>query len=252
MLTCSCGKEYKHVQSFRRHQKVCPGFLKRESPNRPTTAVECQEEGGDCGLRDIIKGLVKQNQEMMQANQKMQEAVTAMLPRIGSNNTTFNIGVFLDSRCANAVNLSDFVAGLRVNQADLEETRQLGFATGLANIFLRGLRGMELHRRPIHCCNLAREELYVRDNNAWDKEGAQTQLRAAISTVAKRQTEQIKEWEKAHPGWCSTEEGARQYLQMIRCLTETEPGTSEPRIIRTIAKEVVVGEGDVPSTPPLS
>ena len=178
----------------------------------------------------------------------MQKVVKEMLPRIGNNNTTFNLQVFLDETCKDAVNLSEFIAGLQLGPSELEITRRLGFAGGVADIFVRGLRAIDLHRRPIHCSDLTREVLHIRDNNVWAAQGeAKPRLEAAISEVARRQTSQIKAWEETYPDWNKTEEGTQRYISMVRSVTDQDQAGAGRAIINEIAREVVIGSAG--STP---
>ena len=254
---CACGRPYRHSQSYRRHAKTCPIAAGLEPPTEPgaEAAPATQQEAGhivggqaqtaagaEAELREIIRSLVDQNKRVLEENRNMQEVVKEMLPRIGNNNTTFNLQVFLDETCKDAVNLSEFVAGLQLGPSELEMTRRLGFAGGVADIFVRGLRAIDLHRRPIHCSNLSREVLHVRDNDRWATQvDAKPRLEAAISAVARRQTSHIKAWEARFPDWNKTEEGTQRYISMVRSVTDQDQAGAGRAIINEIAKEVVIG-----------
>jgi hypothetical protein len=245
MLKCTCGREYRHVQSYRRHAKTCDG-APRAGRVEPADADDRKSDPDDpekVELRAIIKTLVDQNRTILLENQKMQSVVREMLPKIGSNNTTFNLQVFLNEKCKDAINLSEFVEGLKLEAGDLDKTRELGYAGGVADILVRGLRQMEIHRRPIHCSNVQRETLYVRDKDAWEHgEGGRGHLKAAISTVAQRQTGKINEWEAANPAWNRTDEGTQRYIQMVSSVTDKgEDGRPENEIIASVAREVEIG-----------
>ena len=277
MLKCVCGRSYRHVQSYKRHLKSCKihtshkntisndEIAKGQSETKKipfvgeardteigATATEaalaeaCSKKVIDDEKRElhtIIKGLMDQNRTIIQENQKMQSVVRDMLPKIGNNNTTFNLQVFLNEKCKDAINLSEFVESLKLETSDLEKTRELGYAGGVANILVRGLQQMEIHRRPIHCSDLQRETLFVRDKDVWEQgEDGRGHLQAAISTVAQRQTGKIKEWEAQNPGWNQTDEGTNRYIEMVRSLTDREEGGNTDReIIRSIAREVDIG-----------
>tara|TARA_Y100000389_G_scaffold124515_2_gene121893 strand:- start:13286 stop:13921 length:636 start_codon:yes stop_codon:yes gene_type:complete len=196
-------------------------------------------------LRGMISTLITQNQNIIMENKEMRELVKDMIPKIGSNNTTinnkFNWQFFLNEQCKEALNLTDFVETLKLSLADLDETRQNGYVTGITNIFIRGLRELELHKRPIHCSDLKREVLYVKDNDTWEKDNENKQMvKHAINTVAKRQIDKIKEWEANAPDWNQTEEGTQKYIEMVRNVTGDNNEISENKIIKTIAKETII------------
>ena len=230
---CQCGRIYKHIQSYNRHLKTCKLELSKCQNNE-------KEE-----LRGMISTLISQNQNMLMENKEMRELVKDMIPKIGSNNTTitnkFNWQFFLNEQCKDAINLTDFVETLKLSLADLAETRQNGYISGITNIFVRGLRALELHKRPIHCSDLKREILYVKDNDTWEKDTENKQMvKSAINSVAKRQINKIKEWEAANPNWNKTENGTQMYIEMVRNLGGCNDERDDNKIIKTIAKETII------------
>tara|TARA_B100001063_G_scaffold246924_1_gene288554 strand:- start:2412 stop:3299 length:888 start_codon:yes stop_codon:yes gene_type:complete len=234
---CSCGRIYKHIQSYNRHKKLCSTELAKITNDQD---MDNEKEE----LRSMISTLITQNQNMLLENKDMREMVKDMIPKIGSNNTTinkFNLQVFLNEQCKDAINLTDFVATLQLELADLDATRQKGYVNGITSIFVRGLRELELHKRPIHCSDLKREVLYVKDNDTWLKDdNDKGKMKQAITTVAKRQIEIIKEWEAKNEKWNETETGRQMYIDMVRSVTGENDDTSENKIIKTIAKEVII------------
>ena len=125
--------------------------------------------------------------------------------------------------------------------ADLDATRQNGYVNGITNIFVRGLRELELHKRPIHCSDLKREVLYVKDNDTWLKDNEdKDKMKRAITTVAKRQIDIIKDWEAKNENWNETEKGTQMYIDMVRSVTGGNDNVSDNKIIKTIAKEVII------------
>ena len=244
--TCSCGKKYKHIQSYNRHKKVCQ-FSESENQILAVTVKENEknsEESSD--LKDMITALIEQNKSILLENKEMRNIVKDLIPKVGSNNTTnynqFNINVFLNEQCKDALNLTDFVNTLKLESSDLDITRENGYAKGIANIFLKGLRNLDMHKRPIHCSDLKREVLYVKDNDTWEKEAREKpKIKQAITTVAKKQINAIKEWEAKHPGWQNSDKGQKEYCEMVREVTSCAGSDeTENKIIRTIAKEVII------------
>ena len=255
-LRCACGRAYRHPQSYRRHAAKCEAALELarqekcteievadSAPQELEPQLVRSDDAEKKELRTIIRDLADQNRTILLENQKMQSVVREMLPKIGNNNTTFNLQVFLNEKCKDAINLSDFVETLELKAGDLDRTRELGYAGGVANILVRGLQQMDVHRRPIHCSNLQQQTLFVRDHDAWEHgEGGKGKLKVAISTVAHRQTGKIKEWEAANPDWNKSTEGTQRYIEMVRSVTDGgEDGGANKEIISSIAKEVDIG-----------
>ena len=225
---CECGKEYKHIQSFNRHTKNC-------------IAKNSDREKRE--LRTMISTLVSQNQNMLLENKEMRELVKDMIPKIGNTtiNNKFNLNLFLNEECKDAINLTDFITNLKLELNDLDNTRQNGYITGISNIFIRELKQLELHKRPIHCSDIKREILYVKDNNTWEKDNEDnTIMKGAINSLAKRQINKIKEWELENPTWNKTEEGRNNYIKMVKTITECDDDKVDNKIIKSIAKEVII------------
>lgn len=249
-LKCSCGREYSHTQSYNRHLKNCKYQKYQGEKNIIIEEKKNQimEETGDSEkdeLRSMVKQLIMQNQNMLMENKEMREMVGEMIPKIGNNNTTiqnkFSLQIFLNETCKDAINLTDFVNTLDLELDDLDNTRRHGFITGITDIFVKGLKQLELNKRPIHCSDLKREVLYVKDNDTWGRDNNKNNMKQAISDVAKKQIDKIKEWEGKHPNWNATDAGTTQYIEMIRNVTNSdEEENPENKIIKTIAKEVLI------------
>uniref|UniRef100_A0A6C0CQV9 C2H2-type domain-containing protein n=1 Tax=viral metagenome TaxID=1070528 RepID=A0A6C0CQV9_9ZZZZ len=244
--TCSCGKKYKHVQSFNRHKKNCEKSEEEEEYENLQIVVKEGSISPDADLKEMITALIEQNKSILLENKEMRGIVKDLIPKVGSNNTTnynsFNINVFLNETCKDALNLTEFVNTLKLESADLDITRENGYAKGIANIFLKGLRDLDVEKRPIHCSDLKREVLYVKDDDTWEKEAREKpKIRKAISTIAKKQINAIKDWEAKHPGWMYSDKGQQEYCEMVREVTSCAGSDeTENKIIRTIAKEVII------------
>lgn len=167
-----------------------------------------------------------------------------MIPKIGNfNNNKISINIFLQEHCKDALNLKDFVDSLRIELSDVSKLQDRAMIDAVGNVFVNGLRQLDLYKRPIHCMDLSRETLYIKDNGAWENNATNKgKLSNAISAVAAKQSRVLEEWERLHPDWCSSEELASEYLRLVRATTSPiERGSSvENKIIHNIAKEVVV------------
>ena len=234
-----CGKGYSHIQSLNRHKKICAqqNLIIKEKNNTSDISV----------LDEMFKALLKHSERMLTENQEMREMVKEMLPKIGNNNTTinnkFNLQVFLNEECKDAINLTDFIDTLTLELSDLDETRQNGYVSGMTNIFVRGLKQLDLCKRPIHCSDIKREILYIKDNDTWEKDSEEKdKLKEAINKVAKKQIDQIKDWEADNPNWNKTDKGKNNYIEMVKNVTNngTIEDNTDNRIIKTIAKEVII------------
>jgi len=230
---CICGKEYSHQQSFKRHSKIC---------GKEMIQVNSSDTNDD--LHEVLTKLITQNQNILLENKEMRDMVKEMIPKIGNTviNNKFNLQIFLNEKCKDAINLTDFVQNLNLTLDDLHTPKHEGYISGITNIFVKGLREMDMYKRPIHCSDLKREVLYVRDNNSWAKDNNnKDQLKSAIHQVSKKQVGLIKYWEAENPKWSETDKGADEYIRMVRSVTNAGvQSDTDDKIIKTIAKEVLI------------
>jgi len=251
-FTCECGKQYKYSQGLSKHKKKCN--YENKEPIFDTA------DGDVKILTNMVLEVVKQNQELMLQNtetQKQNQELTNKLFEIcknGTNNTmintnshnkTFNLNVFLNETCKDAMNIMDFVDSLKLQVADLESVGKLGFVEGISNIIVKNLKAMDIHKRPVHCSDSKREVMYIKDQNKWEKEDEEKKkLRKAIKRIACKNQRLIPVFKEAHPDCIkAASKFSDQYNKMI---IESMGGSgnedfdNENKIIKKIAKEVTI------------
>ena len=197
-------------------------------------------------MENIIRTLVQENKEMRDMMMKQQEhyhnEIQTLIPRIGNNNNSnnkFNLNIFLNEYCKDAINMVDFINNhLDLQANDLEDTARIGFTDGMTRIILRGLKQLEFTKRPLHCSDLKRETLYIKDNDKWEKDNQEKdKLKKVITQVKRKTLQQIPAWMETHP-MCSTS-GTKEnedYFQMIQVLS-----TNETKENRNITKQILKG-----------
>lgn len=229
---CECGKGYSKRQNYYRHKKSCDfdNVCKNEIIG---------ETGGD-DITNLLKCVIEENKELRHMISKQQEQISDIIPRIGNTNN-FNLHIFLNEQCKDAVNISDFVNSLEINVNDLEHTKKHGLSNGISTIVINKLNELGMHRRPIHCTDIKRETLYIKDDDAWEKDNdAHEKLKDAFNGIIKKQSLVIKEWEKQHPEWNKTEKGKEEWIELVKTLMNDGGQCKDNRIIKVIAKEVKI------------
>ena len=241
---CSCGKNYHHRQGLWRHKKQCFNITSIQQNLEDFKSSDKQQQ--------LIDYLMKENSEfkqlMIEQNKQMVELAKNSAGHhntINSNNS-FNLNVFLNETCKNAMNIMDFVNQLNVGIKDLEETGRLGFSEGISKIFINGLKQIDVTDRPVHCSDSKRDTLYIKDNNQWNKEDEdKTILTNAIKHVAHKNMKKISEWTKEHPEFNdSTSKQNDKYLKIV-CesmsgSTIEETNKNYNKIIKNIVKETII------------
>jgi hypothetical protein len=223
---------YKQRSGLWRHKKTCKKIF-----NEP----EQEEER----IKQIVEGIMDDSNiknEMIEQLKEQTKIIQEMIPKLGNNNNNkFNINVFLNEQCRDAINMSEFVESLQIQLEDLHYTKDNGLIQGVTSIFVNGLRSLEMYKRPIHCTDMKRETLYIKDNNEWDCENGKGKLKLAINDVANKQCKAIKDWEMHNPDWSNSEKGKDEYICLVRSvMSDINQDTTENKIIKTIAKETVI------------
>jgi len=159
-----------------------------------------------------------------------------------NNNQKFNINVFLNEHCKDAINFSDFIKNIDVSCEDLENNAQLGFVGGISKIFLDNLKQLSINERPIHCTDLKRETMYIKDDDKWTKETGSSKLNSAIQTITQKSTRTLLDWKKINPDYSDNDSDFSNRCIVIQrnSMAGNDRETYYPKVIKAIAKEVVV------------
>lgn len=246
---CTCGKIYKHRQSLFNHKKRCVVVNKtkmiidviKDDKNVQDFLMEQNKQ--------LIEQLSQQNKQLIEQNNKLIElsqgnTIGTINNTVNNNNNKFNINVFLNETCKDAINLTDFVNQITLSLEDLEETSKVGYAEGISNVFIRNLKDIDYKERPIHCNDFKREVLYIKDDNQWVKDNKE-KLTNAIKIVANKNIKQIPDWQKANPEYNNPK--SKQNDKYMKMLCEVMSGSSKEeqqknynKIIKNISKEVMI------------
>ena len=250
---CECGRMYKYQSGLARHKKTpnCKKTPKKEV--YPTNE-----------LTSLVLEVVKQNQELVSLNheaQKYNQELTNKLVEmsmykissntmINSNNKTFNLNMFLNETCKDAMNITDFVDSLQLQLSDLEDVGKLGFVEGISNIIVKKLKAMDVHKRPVHCADKKREIIYIKDEDKWEKENeGNHRLRKAIKHIALKNEKLLPKFKELHPGCNYSESKYADHYSKLVIEAMGGEGNNEiekqDKIIKNIVKEVVIDKSMV-------
>ena len=197
---CDCGKEYKARNSLWYHKQNCKGIAPE-----PVAIISNPVDSS------LVIELLKQNQEFKEMMIEQHNTIVELSKNTGNtitnnntiNNTTnnkFNLNVFLNETCKDAINLNDFIQSIELTIRDFVKTGELGYVRGISDIMLERIRDMHPHIRPIHCTDLKRETVYVKDSDVWSKEDeTKSHLRKAVKIVANKNKNQVHSWIQENP-----------------------------------------------------
>ena len=246
---CDCGKEYKYRQGLSLHKKQCA---------KTTQVIPIANHNNTNITPELIIEIIKQNQEFKNLLVEQNKSIIELSKNTtttnntnnstinnNSHNKTFNLQIFLNDTCKNAMNLTDFVSSLQIDLKDLESVGELGFVNGLSKLIINGLNDLEECERPVHCSDLKRESMYVKDDNKWEKEDAEnTKMKRALKQIAHKNIKMLPVWKTQNPD-CKRSDShlSDKYSHMV---IEAMGGSGDNddekanKIIRKIAKEVTI------------
>jgi hypothetical protein len=222
-------------------------------------AIQKIEPSSDSDLMTIVKQLLSQNNELKnfiieQANEHKRETfeivnkvLDTVKPSIANtinnnNNQKFNINVFLNEQCKDAMNFSDFVKNLTVSREDLENNAQLGFVDGVSKILIDSLKQLDKTERPIHCTDMKRETMYIKDEDKWNKEEDATKINKAIQEVTRKSMISLLDWKGENPDYKDrdSEFSERCIVIQQQSMAAHNRDTYFPKVAKLVAKEVVL------------
>jgi len=234
ILTCeNCEKHFKNRSGLWKHKKKCTEII--------IDGINTKDKDA------LVLHLLKQNGDLQ--NKLIQLSSEKTITNNTINNTTnnaFNLNFFLNETCKHAMNLSDFVSSIKLNLEDLENTGKKGYIEGITDIIVKNLSNLEQCFRPVHCSDVKREVLYIKENNKWEKETTEKPiLTKAIKMVANENIKQIKYWRDKNPDCSdSTSKKNNLYLKIVsnsmNGLTKEEGEKNINKIISNVAKEVII------------
>jgi len=243
ILSCECGKNFKHKPSLSRHKKNCFS-AKNIIIDSSTNEVSV--------LTNLIYELVKSNGDLQkQMLDACKNTTNTNINNLNnnsnnnSNNKTFNLQVFLNETCKDAMNIMDFVDSIKISLSDIESIGELGFVNGMSKLIIKNLNALDENMRPVHCNDLKRESLFVKDGNVWEKEDANNnKLKKAIKYIAHKNICALPEWRKKYPD-CEYSESKKsdQYNHIV---IEAMGGAGDnddekaDKIISKIAKTITI------------
>jgi hypothetical protein len=249
MFYCECGKGYKYTSGLWRHKNKCNA--NKKTPTLSETIIPQVTP-------EMVITLIQQNKELQQTLVEQNKTIMLLAQQSSTtnsynnnNNKTFNLQVFLNETCKDALSLTDFINQIQVSINELEDTGHLGYAEGISKVFLKNLKCIDYNKRPIHCSDIKRETIYIKDDeHKWEKDDEQKSvLTNAIKNVANKNIKQISEWQKIHPDYNdSYSKQNDKYMNIIlnsmSGSTKEESEKNYEKIVKNVVKEIVINKSE--------
>ena len=230
MFICKCGKTYKYASGLSLHKKKCHY---KESDNKIINI----EDDDNINYKELVMKLlvdnqeiIKENQNMQKENQKLMTTITDIIPQMGNNNNNttnnvkqqFNINVFLNEKCKDAISIDQFIDTIEVSMKNLLTTKDKGLGEGLSSIIIDNMNKLSLYERPMHCTDKKRETMYIK-NHEWSKDDKLEQVDKLLKRVENKQLKNIEKWTDANPNFMESEKLQEEYIKLIKgCTTSID------------------------------
>jgi hypothetical protein len=241
-----CNRMYKCYSSLWSHKKKCVKAdpttiidkILAENQELRTFMIEQSKE-----YSRVLSEQRKETSEIMNKVLELSKPANMTINNTNnSNNKSFNINLFLNEQCKDAFNFTEFVNNIKISYQDLENNAQLGFVQGISKIFMDNLKQLDISERPIHCTDIKRETMYIKDEDKWTKEVDDSKLQKAIQTVSYKSMGKLMEWKQENPDYQDADsEFSKRCLDMQRqSLAGSEREVYYPKVIHALAKETMV------------
>ena len=241
---CECGKNYNHRASLYNHKKRCNYGKELNSE------LKVPKSSGEYIIQlindnnEIKENLLRENRELRSQIQEQNKQITELLPKIGNNNTVkqrFNINVFLNEKCRDAISMDEFIAKIEVSMKDLITTRDKGLSEGLSNIIIDNMNKLSIYERPMHCTDIKRETLYIKNTAEWEKDEKRVLIDRLLRQVENKQMKNITKWTAEHPEYMEDEVLQQEYIDLIRNCT-SDVDECRDKVLKRVCDNVYIND----------
>jgi hypothetical protein len=251
---CDCGKEYTNRHSLCRHKKNC-NFKKEESTKIDTnTIINIIKEN-----QEIKKLLIEQNNQVIELhkennilNKENNKLINKLVEKesvtttINNNNTTnnnqkFNLNIFLNENCKDAMNLKEFIDNIKITFQELLTIGDAGFVNGVSDIFIKRLKDLEITKRPIHCTDVKRDTIYLKEDDGWNKDDKEnTKIKRVIERVEYKNLAALHNWCKENPESKVNNSKDNLLRDKIHLQVLQGDGNTREKVIKNITKTISI------------
>ncbi len=249
---CDCGKSYPYRSSLYNHKKKCGGI-----DNKNAIINKTQDE---INYKDMFLTMIKENKQLQNILVTQQNQINELIPKVGNqiigdNNTLnnkhkFNINIFLNEQCKDALTMNQFIDKIKITMNDLMITKNKGLSEGVSNIFIENMNKLSLRERPMHCTDMKREIVYIKCDNPinngeanWEKDEENIKLKDALKRVSQVQQKSLDKWTIEHPNWQNNSDEQEEYMQLVKnCTDDLHENKREDKAIRKVCNQTYLGD----------
>jgi hypothetical protein len=245
----NCEKMFNDRAGLWRHSKKC-NVEDTHDPEGNENIYNCIND------KELILMLIKQNAELVKETSDFKNMMIKVIENgtnnnshntTNSHNKAFNLNLFLNETCKDAMNIMDFVESIKLQVSDLESVGELGYVEGISNIIVKNLNALDVTQRPVHCTDKKRETIYIKDDNKWEKDEEQKKMHKMIKKVADKNARLLPKFTEKYPDYKNYHSKTSDKYSKI--IIEAMGGSGdndyekEEKIIKNIAKNILVEKG---------
>jgi hypothetical protein len=244
---CKCGKVYIYKSGLSRHKNSC-NFEESSTIIKNENKHENRDENRD-EMKELVFKLIHENNEikntLLKENQELRNQISEMIPKIGSynnnsinNKNKFNINVFLNEKCKDALSMDEFISKIEISIKNLLTTKEKGQTQGISNIIIENMNKLSLYERPLHCTDKKRETLYIK-NQEWEKDENKEFINKALKSVESKQLKNLNIWLETHPNYMNNSKQQEEFAELMsECGKSVDEGRE--KIIKKLCDNVYI------------
>ena len=228
-----CEKKYKSREGLWRHKKVHQKIV--------TSDTEMSD------LTKLITKVIQHNQDLqLQIAELTKTGIVNNYNPTFHTNTTFNLHFFLNETCKDAMNIRDFIDSINVSVEDLKRVGDRGYVDGISGIIMDHLKNIDITKRPMHCSDVKRETIYIKENNNWEKDSEQKEkLKQIVDEISKINTRSIEKYHYLYPQ-CIDDIHSKEHVEYGEIIQESFGGKEMDmdiqrcKVIRKLIKNIAI------------
>ena len=252
-----CNLKFNNRSTLIRHQNtrqhlILTTYTEQHKPEAITPAITYDMmEQLVCKVADRIDKTNNDimRQELVNHTNEMKQLLCQAIERSNTTtnvsytqNNSFNINMFLNETCKNAKNMSEFIDSIVITHEDLINNGELGFVGGMIKILTDNLNKLDITERPLHCTDLKRETIYIKDDGIWSKENSEEKINRGIQRISNRNVQELLKWKRSNPDYADINSEFSDLCHKIHCtvMAGDERVVLFPRVAKGIAKFVLL------------
>ena len=233
-----CNKIFKSRSGLWKHEKLCVKVTDANKDNLKDIIIDVVKENAE-----KMNLLINENKELRDQIKQQNKQITDMIPKLGTNNNSnnnikqrFNINLFLNEKCKDAISINEFVEKIEISLKDLICTREKGQSEGISNLIIENMNKLSLYERPLHCTDKKREILYIK-NDEWEKDENKEQISKILKTIETKQLKNVQKWIENHPNYLNNTKEQEEFLILIQESSKSDDKNRE-KIIKNICNSI--------------